>query len=112
MNQFRRFSILAAFAAIAFAGCSSTDTPLPPTYPHITYVKETTYTYYQVALDSSGKVVAGSGDTIQSTVIDTALLFHGKIATVFANTHTLKNTPNDTTYIAQDSGHFWHYNYG
>ena len=112
MKHFRHFSILAAFAMLAAVGCSSTDQPLPaPTYPHVTYAKGTTYTYYQDQLDANGNVVAGSGDTIHSTVVDTAFTYQGRKATVLVNTHS-NGSANDTTFIAQDSGNFWHYNYG
>jgi len=112
MKQFTMFSLLAT-VLIALAGCSYDGTStMPPAPTKVTYTQGTTYTYYETRIDSSDAPIQGTGDTITSKVViaDTSLL--GKThVTILANTHS-NGAANDTTYIAQDSGKFWHYNYG
>jgi hypothetical protein len=114
MKQFRYFSIL-ALGAFAIAGCRNdgTITNAPPTTPtQVTYVKGTTYTYYEQKLDVNGNVVAGSGDTITSQVVATDATYQGKSnVTILANSHS-NGSATDTTYISQANGEYWHYNYG
>jgi hypothetical protein len=111
MKQFTIFSLFAT-ALIALAGCSYDGTSTMPEPTKVTYTKGTTYTYYETRIDSSDAPIQGTGDTITSKVVvaDTSLLGKSHV-TILANTHS-NGSANDTTYIAQDSGNFWHYNYG
>jgi hypothetical protein len=51
-------------------------------------------------------------DTITSTVVATNTSYEGMSnVTILINIHTNGSNP-DTTYIAQNNGNFWHYDYG
>ena len=92
------------------AGCSSNVAPT--TYPQVNYTSGMGFIYLQYQLDTSDVVIPSSVDTIHSKVIIVDTTYQGRSnVTVLANTHSNGNSP-DTTYIAQESGNFWHYNYG
>jgi hypothetical protein len=98
------------------AGCSSNVAP-PTTYPQVTYTQGASYIYYSQNLNATtGDTIAGSGDTITSTVIATGTSYQGMSnVTEIQNTHSNPGTGvalMDTTYIAQSNGDYWHYNYG
>jgi hypothetical protein len=79
----------------------------------VNYVAGSAYVYYAQNLNATtGEPIAGSGDTITSKVLATDTVYQGKSnVTVIQNSHT-NPVSVDTTYIAQDSGNYWHYNYG
>ncbi len=112
--------VFSIFLLVFAAGCSSNVAPpavTPTTYPHVTYSDSTKYTYHSNARDTSSgnfdQPIYSSTDTITSTVVATNQTYMSMSnVTILVNHHSKANTPNDTTYIAQDSGNFWHYNYG
>ena len=112
MNR-SKFHVFAIILLVFAAGCSSNVAPpANVTYPQVNYVKGSAYIYYAQNLSTSGVPVAGSGDTITSTVIDTAISYQGMTGvTRIQNKHT-NPVSTDTTYIAQTNGNYWHYNYG
>ena len=92
------------------AGCSSNVAP-PATSPQVNYVKDSTYLYTQQSLDTADRPV-GQVDTITSTIVATDTTYFGMSnVTVIQNRHS-SGAAMDTTYIAQESGDYWHYNYG
>ena len=109
--------VTAAGALLFGSGCSSSTTP-PTTPSQVTYTSGSSYTYLQESLDTTNGTYGydqpdpATKDTITTTVLvaDTAL--YGKTnATVLVNKHS-NGSSNDTSYIAQESGNYWHYNYG
>jgi hypothetical protein len=111
MKQFTIFSLFAT-ALIALAGCSYDGTSTMPAPTKVTYTKGTTYTYYEEKIDSNDAPVQGSGDTVTSRVVIADTTYLGKThVTILVNSHS-NGTADDSTFIAQDSGNFWHYNYG
>ena len=96
------------------AGCSNSNQPT--TYPQVNYTSGQSYIYYAQVLDkNTGDTVAGSGDTITSTVLTTNASYQGMSGvTEIQNTHThpASGATMDTTYIAQSNGNYYHYNYG
>ncbi len=109
------FAILGSLILTIAGGCSNSPTPPPstPTTPQVNYVAGSAYVYYAQNLNATtGEPIPGSGDTITSRVLTTDTVYQGKSnVTVIQNTHT-NPVSVDTTYIAQDSGNYWHYNYG
>jgi hypothetical protein len=104
-----------ALGIIIPMGCATTtETPPVNTPTKVTYTNGTTYTYTYNARDTSDKVDnTVATDTITSTVIDTNQTYLGMSnVTILLNTHSTAGTAPDTTFIAQDTASFWHYNYG
>ncbi len=118
MRIFKSLAVL-ALAMSSFQGCSSsTSTPNPVTPTSVTYTVNAAYTYKQNRLDTANgaygqdKMDPTMTDTITSTVVALNQTFQLKTGvTYIQNKHSLTGLM-DTTYIAQENGNYWHYNYG
>ncbi|GEM_PF-2795898 len=108
----RTFLSIAGLAIAVLSGCSGPTTPTVNNPPQVNYAVQTKYVYTQQTLDANSGQRTGTVDTITATVVATNFAYQGKTnVTEFVNTHSNGSEP-DTSYIAQDSGRFWHYNYG
>jgi hypothetical protein len=92
-------------------GCATPTQPVPPN-PQVSYTQNATYNYLDNVRDTTDKPVSSTTDTVTSTVIGTNTTYLGMSnVTIIRNAHTNGSVP-DTTYISQNNGDFWHYNYG
>src|ERR1017187_1520287 len=93
-------------------GCSTSTTPVPPTL-QVNYTQNAIYKYLDNTRNSSDMVdTTVANDTVTSTVIVANTSYKGMSnVTELINTHS-NGSKQDTTYISQSNGEFWHYNYG
>ncbi|HEY3874369.1 MAG TPA: hypothetical protein VGM92_02750 [Candidatus Kapabacteria bacterium] len=99
---------------MAFAGCSNTVTT-PTNNTQVSYTKGDSYGYHAFVLNATSGQPSGTTDTITSTIAATDGTFDSMVnVTTILNSHThpASGTSLDTTYISQNNGNFYHYNYG
>ncbi len=124
MKHISKIVFLFSFAGFVYSGCASSTTP-PPTPPnttHVNYLTNANYTYTQNRRDTAGgtygmdKTVPTKTDNITSTVFGTNMTYMLDTSDVafIQNMHTASMTGSlmDSTYIAQENGNYWHFNYG
>ncbi len=108
----RSILYISGLLALGFAaGCGSSNGPTS-TPPQVNYTQGQTYVYTSQALDATTGQPSGAVDTISSEVVVTGASYQGMTnVTEIQNTHS-SGSGMDTTYIAQNNGEYWHYNYG
>jgi hypothetical protein len=104
--------MLALAVGTVIPGCSTSTTPVT-TPSQVNYTQAATYTYLYNSRSNSDMVdTTIATDTIKSTVLVANTSYQGMSnVTIIRNVHSNGSNP-DTTYIAQNNGEFWHYNYG
>ena len=98
---------------LALTGGCSSSTPPTPAPSQVNYTQNAIYKYLDNTRNSSDMVdTTVANDTVTSTVIVANTSYKGMSnVTELINTHS-NGSKQDTTYISQNNGEFWHYNYG
>jgi hypothetical protein len=116
MKHISTLAFLFSFLSLAVIGCSSGGDPIvtPTATDSVAYKTNTNYKYVEHPRDSTDHNMNVT-DTITASVkaAGQSLDDQSGDVTVIENMHTLATTAAvDTTYIAQKSGDFYHYNFG